>query len=125
MKPLSIPLFLLCISSFACQNIEEPNVNLRIFYSVGDCMPSSDPFPMAEYSLFTGTLKVVKDRFCAGGCADPVTSLRVYKGVLRMTLEPANYLLIMDEPNVAIKRFTVKADSVSAGPIYFRKCTSY
>jgi hypothetical protein len=42
-----------------------------------------------------------------------------------MTLEPADYALFMDEPNVQVQRFTVAADSVSAGAIYFRKCTSY
>jgi hypothetical protein len=125
MKPLFLPLFLLFIVSVSCKEIDEPNVDLRIFYSVGDCMPVTPPYPERSSTPFTGTLKLVKDRICAGGCNDPVTSLRVYRGVLRMTLEPADYALIMDEPHVAINRFTVAADSVSAGAIYFRKCTSY
>ena len=120
-----LPLLLLFIVSVSCKEIDEPNVDLRIFYSVGDCMPVRPPDAEQINTPFTGTLKVVRDRLCAGGCNDPVTSLRVYQGVLRMSLDPADYLLIMDEPNVQNQRFTVKADSVSAGPIYFRKCTSF
>jgi hypothetical protein len=120
-----LPILLLFIVSLSCKEIEEPNVDLRIFYSVGDCMPVRPPDTEQLNTPFTGMLKVVRDRLCAGGCNDPVTSLRVYQGVLRMSLEPADYALFMDEPNVQVQRFTVKADSVSEGAIYFRKCTSY
>lgn len=126
MKPLSLPLFLLFIISFACKDVDEPNVDLRIFYSVGDCFPGTDPFPIAEYSPYTGSLQLAKDRLCAGILCDfPTKQLRVYRGVLRISLEPADYILTMDEPRVQSRFFTVKADSVSAGAMYFRKCTSY
>lgn len=123
MKPLLLPLLLFIV--IACQEVDEPNVDLRIFYSVGDCMPVQPPDSLQRNTPFTGMLKVTKARLCAGGCDDPVIPLRVYQGVLRMSLEPADYVLMMDEPNVQSRFFTVKADSVSAGAVYFRKCTSY
>jgi hypothetical protein len=118
-----LPLFLLFIVSVACQELDEPNVDLRIYASVGDCMP---PVTVEDSTatLYTGYLNLY-DRSSVLGFYDPkITPLRVHKGVLKMTLEPGRYDLRLQVLGSTTHTFFV-ADTLVHGPVYLKQCTSF
>jgi hypothetical protein len=117
-----IPLLFLLIL-IACQEIDEPNVDLRIFASVGDCMP---PRPEVDSTAtpYTGYLNLY-DRSSVLGFYDPeITPLRIHNGILRMTLEPGRYDLRLQVLGSSTHTFFV-ADTLVHGAVYLRQCTSY
>ncbi len=127
MKPLLLPLFLLFIV-ISCQELAEPNINLRVYASTGDCMPTVPPriYNDSSATLYTGYLNLRELRM--GLFVDEGQSLRIYRGLLRMTLEPGatgRYALRlpMDESTTHI--IDVNDSDTMEGNVYLRQCTSY
>jgi hypothetical protein len=126
MKPLLLPLFLLFIV-ISCQELDEPNIDLRILTSIGDCMPTVPPvtIPDSTATPYTGYLDL-NDVTSVIGVYNPTsTTLRIHKGILRMTLDPGYYILRMQVEGSTEHSFQVTDAAPVEGDVYLRKCTSY
>lgn len=123
-----LPIFLLFILLFACQDIDDPNVDLRVYASIGDCMPPMPPTTEVDSTaiLYTGYLNLRELHM--GLIVDYGQSLRIYKGVLRMTLEPGatgRYALRLPMQESTTHIIDVNESETMEGDVYLRQCTSY
>lgn len=124
MKHLLLPLFLLFIV-ISCQELDEPNVDLRVFYSVGDCMPGNDTEIDSTATPYTGYLDLNDVTSVIGLYNPTATTLRIHKGILRMTLDPGYYILRMQVEGSTEHSFQVTDAEPVEGDVYLRECTSY
>jgi hypothetical protein len=98
-------------------------VDFRVYASVGDCMPITEPRDSTA-TLYTGYLNLY-DRSSVLGYYDPeITPLRVHRGLLRMTLDPGRYELRLQAAGSTTYAFTV-ADTLVYGDVFLRQCLSY
>lgn len=121
-----LPLLFLFILSSACKDVDEPNVDLRIFYSVGDCMPVRPPDAEQLNTPFSGYLDLYNLTQTVGfGEVPNPTPLRIHNGTLRTSLDPGEYQLRLQVNGSTGFRFDVTDSQRVEGNAFLRKCTSY
>lgn len=122
-----LPILLLFILPLACQDIDEPNIDLRILASTGDCMPTVPPvtIPDSTATPYTGYLDLNDVTSVIGLYNPTATTLRIHKGILRMTLDPGYYTIRMQVEGSTDHTFQVTDAEPVEGDVYLRECTSY